>query len=45
MMKDFDQDAMEDVMDDIEDLQDDMEYMNEAMNRNYQVDVDEAELD
>jgi len=32
-------------MDDMEDMKAESEYMNEMMNRNYQVDIDEDELD
>lgn len=32
-------------MDDMEDMKYEAEYMNEMMNRNYNVDIDEDELD
>ncbi len=38
-------DQIHDLMDDMKDLQDDQEEMNEAFTRNYDVDVNDEELD
>lgn len=38
-------DELEDIRDDMEDMMADTDYMNEMLNRNYAMDVDEAELD
>lgn len=53
MFKEVDMDKMEgifkfiaiDLMDDMEDMKAESEYMNEMMNRNYNVDIDEDELE
>ena len=53
MFKEVDMDRMEgkfkfivvDLMDDMEDMKEESEYMNEMMNRNYNVDIDEDELE
>lgn len=44
-MKDMDLDQMEDLRDEMEEMNAEVQYMNEAMNRNYDIDVDENELD
>ena len=38
-------DDLEDLRDDMDDMMQETDYMNEMMNRNYCLDVDEAELD
>lgn len=38
-------DELEDLRDDMDDMQYETDYMNEMLNRNYAMDVDEAELD
>ena len=45
MFNEINMDEMEDLRDDMDEMMQDTEYMNEMMNRNYAVDVDEAELD
>jgi charged multivesicular body protein 5 len=36
---------LEDLRDDMDDMMAETDYMNEMLNRNYGLDVDEAELD
>ncbi len=46
MYKQVDVDAMEDMQDEMMEMKQDQDYMNEMMNRNYNMDdVDEADLD
>lgn len=41
MMAHYDEDKMADLQDQMLDMKFESEYMNEMMNRNYEVDVDE----
>lgn len=43
-MKEFDMDAVEDLMDDMQDMMADQEEINEMMGRNFGVEFDEGEL-
>jgi len=45
MMKGMDVDNIMDVMDDMKDTMDDQKEISEALQRNYDIDVDDAELD
>lgn len=44
-MKSVDVDKLADLQDDMMDMKFQAQYMNDMMNRNYDVDVDEDELD
>lgn len=44
-MKDINIDELEDLKDDMDDMQWQQKEIDEAMNRNYACDIDEAELD
>lgn len=39
--KDINMDELEDLRDDMEEMMDDQQYMNDMLNRNYNVDIDE----
>ena len=45
MMQDIDMDELDDLRDDMEDMMYETNEINEMLNRNYNVEVDEAELD
>lgn len=45
MMDGMDIDKLDDIRDEMDDLKYESDYMNEMLNRNYDVDVDEDELD
>lgn len=45
MFENVNLDELEDLRDDMDDMQYETDYMNEMLNRNYTIDVDEAELD
>ena len=44
-MKDINVDDVLDIMDDMRDVMDDQKEINEAMNRNYEIDINDEELD
>jgi hypothetical protein len=44
-MNDLNIDQLEDVMDDMQDMQAETEYMNDTLNRDFDIDVDESEID
>lgn len=45
MFESLDMDALDDIRDEMEEMRDEAEYMSELMNRDYDVDVNEADLD
>lgn len=45
MFENLDMDAMDDIRDEMEEMAAESEYMNELMNRDYDVDVNEGDLD
>lgn len=45
MMKDINLDDLDDLRDEMDDMMYETEEINEMLNRNYAMDVDEAELD
>jgi len=44
-MKDLDIDRLDDLRDEMDELKYESDYMNEMLNRNYDCDVDEEDLD
>lgn len=45
MFAELDMDALDDIRDEMEEMAAESEYMNELMSRDYEVDVDEGDLD
>ncbi len=45
IFEELDMDELDDIRDEMDEMRYQTEYMNELMNRDYQVDVDEADLD
>jgi hypothetical protein len=45
MMSNMSVDAIQDLMDDLQDVREDQEEINEAFSRNYEVDIQDEELD
>jgi charged multivesicular body protein 5 len=45
IMKDLDIDKLDDLRDEMDDLKYESDYMNEMLNRDYNVDIDEDDLD
>ena len=45
MMKDLDMDELEDVRDEMEEMMQDTQEINDMLNRNYNVDVDDYEIE
>jgi len=45
MFEELDMDALDDIRDEMEEMRGEAEYMSELMNRDYDVDVNEADLD
>ena len=45
VMKDLDLDKLDDIRDQMDDLKYESDYMNEMLNRDYDCDVDEDDLD
>lgn len=45
IMKEMDIDKLDDIRDEMDEMKYDSEYMNEMLNRNYDCDVDEDDLD
>jgi hypothetical protein len=45
MMQDMNVDDIQDLMDDMRDIKEDQEEINDAFTRNYDVDIEDTELD
>jgi len=45
IMKDLDIDKLDDLRDEMDELKYESDYMNEMLNRDYNVDIDEDDLD